>query len=177
MRVSLNCGCVVLTFTCVATLRSITLLRHRNELYRSSVFARFGVLYKTYRPRFYYYTVVLLAKRLALVLASVFFSRMQVRKADVLQHRARCCFVLVQCETGLIVQCETGLIFAVLLQSLQLPLFMVPLGLSLVLAFHYRPYHHRIYTVVELMFDAALIVVMLIGTATYMVDFPRESPL
>lgn len=102
----------------------------RQRLFDRSVLARFGVLYRLYRPRFYFYTLALLGKRLVLVLSSVFLSR---------------------------------------IQSLQLPVFVLVLGASMLFAFRYQPYDQPFYTRVELLLDGVLVAVMLVGAATYLV--------
>lgn len=53
------------------------LYQHRHTLHEPAVFARFGSLYRLFRPQVFYYTIISFYKRLAFVVVNVFFSRME----------------------------------------------------------------------------------------------------
>ena len=57
---------------------ALILWKNRRDLDSPAIFGRFGVIYQAFRRRFYYYEVVLLVKRLAIVSVALFVSNLQV---------------------------------------------------------------------------------------------------
>ncbi|KNC47429.1 uncharacterized protein AMSG_03862 [Thecamonas trahens ATCC 50062] len=71
-------GAVVAYVVAMPTLFAVTLVRHRAELDDPRTILKLGPIYNLYRRHYYYYELVLLGKRLAIVSAALFFSNLEV---------------------------------------------------------------------------------------------------